>query len=130
MVDALSGPDGTQPLPPPTLYSDALSGLVAGRYSTPASYVRTRPPTPVRPRKPSEPVRKAVRSRRRERPAEDASPTLSVPAAYRSTDRSSVVPKPVQPEPKNRTGAAALGCLFALLVLGWLAFTALQGMLH
>jgi hypothetical protein len=132
MVDALSGPDGTQPLPPPTLYSDPLSGLVAGgaRYSAPARYVRTRPPAPVRPRKPSERARQAVRSRRRERPADEAPSTWSVPAAYGSTDRSSVVPKPVQPAPKNRTGAAALGCLFALLDIGWLAFMALQGILH
>ncbi|GAA4836881.1 hypothetical protein [Saccharopolyspora rosea] len=85
----LHGPDGTQPLPPPRAFPDALN-------PTEPPKVRTVPPRPWKPKHVVEDVHRAVPRRRAgaERPEVSAS-------------------GPPQQQPTGR----AAGCLLALIVL-------------
>jgi hypothetical protein len=127
--DALSGADGTQPLPPARVFPDALSGLVSGgvRPVQPLVRVRTRPPEPVRPGRPGEWVRRAVVNH----PSLQARPRSSVPAEYSVAEPTSTVPAPHLETTRRNRGSAVLGCLLALLLIFLtLGFSVIQGILE
>ncbi|MFC6088079.1 hypothetical protein [Saccharothrix lopnurensis] len=108
------GPDGTQPLPPPRLFPDALAGLVTGEAS---AFTQVEPPVVVvvPPVVVEPPVVHARRgSVRRQAPR----PTPLVPVA--------LAPHAALPaEPKKGRGALA-GCLIGLVVLAGLLFNVLR----
>ena len=120
MGDALSGRDGTQPLPPLRPYPDVLSGVVVTRPPLPVAL-------PVPPAELSEEARRAVASRRRSR---SNGPDWSVPEAYRAPERTSVAPAQNLPAQRRSIGSTVLGFLAVLVIFGSLAFGMLRSLLE
>lgn len=129
MSDALFGPDGTQALPPPPTYRDALSSpmRVSERgtaWEPPPE--RTVPPAPVKASKPSGRVRQAATDTRR-RPAavaQTGAVSASPPQRVGPATRVTAAPR------RRGTGAAVYGWFIALLIFGSLAFNVLHGVLR
>lgn len=128
-MDALFGNDGTQPLVPAPFFPDAVSGFAAPGVKAAGSLApRTRPPAPVKPRRPSNRLLQAVANHR---PAAPARRVSSEPEVYASAARTSHVPAPTLPAPKQHRGREVLGGLIAvLLILGTLGFPVLHGILQ
>ncbi|GAA2791521.1 hypothetical protein [Saccharopolyspora taberi] len=120
MRDALSGRDGTQPLPASTVYPDVLSGLTT-------AYPPLRPAEPVPPAELSEEARRAVRSKRRSRSTE---PEWSVPAAYGNAEQASVAPAQNLPAQRRNIGGRIVGVLIMLVIFGSLAIGIVRALLE